>query len=208
MIKHILITLAVGVGCGIFESLWRRWFGGGLSKLSDWWEKHIKWLSLRLIKHAINISALFCAMFFWRNMTWYWSIYAALVMQILFWTMTFGMYFDIGRHGKPVTEEDIKAYNKPWFSFILNWCFTEERYTDFYDYCGMMIRFTWPLLLMFWLPTFNSGILFLGPLVALVYGLGWVMKDKNLLKKLGPTEIAEFAAGFMTGAYIGILGLI
>lgn len=131
------------------------------------------------MKHCVNIAAIFALCFFWRGMTWYWAGTAALVMQLLFWTLTFGVYFDIGRGGRPVTQEDIDDYNKPRFAPILNWCFPDKyRYTPFYDYCGMMIRFTWPCVIMCFIPTFNSGMLMLGPWTATVYGLGWVMRDK------------------------------
>lgn len=183
----------IAIGFGIFESIWRRWFGG--------WEW--KWLGpfdRRFIKHIVNIAALFSVCYFIKNLSWQWSIYTTLVMQILFWTLTFGMYFDIGRGGRPVTEEDIDAYNKPWFAKFLNWCFPDEyRYTPFYDFCGMMIRFTWPLALVFFVPTFNFGILMLGEFVALAYGLGWVMREKNVMKKVGPTCFGEIASGFLTG---------
>ncbi len=193
--------LLIGLGFGAFESVWRRWFGGGFNY--PW----LKWCDHRFLKHLVNIGAIFALMFFLRGMAWQWSIYVALVTQILFWTMTFGMYFDIGRGGRPVTEEDIEAYNKPWFSKILNWLFPDEyRYTPFYDYMGMFVRFTWPLLLVFWIHPFNSGLIFLGTAVAVAYGIGWVGYEKSLIKKIGPTEFGEFVSGFATGACLALNG--
>lgn len=193
----------IALGFGVFESIWRRWFGGGFD---------YKWLKLfnhRMLKHAINIGAIFSVLFFLKDMSWYWSLYAAVVIQCLYWTMRFAMYFDIGHHHRTPTEEDIKYYNSVWFAPILNWCFAEEyRYTAFYDYLGMFIRYTWPLLLVFWLPVFNSGILALGTIVAMSYGIGWVGYDKNLIKKIGPTEFGEFVSGFMTGVLVIVNGVI
>jgi len=190
------ILLPVALGFGVYESLWRRWFGG--KELPKW----LKWMDRRFVKHCINTVALFSVCFFVRGLAWYWSAYAALVFQILFWTTTFGMYFDIGRSGRPITEYDIEEYNKSWFSPILNWFFSEkQRYTPFYDYIGMFIRFTSPLLLLFWLPSFNSGLLFLGTIVSVVYGLGWTLFEKGKLTKTGPTELAEYLSGFFAGLY-------
>lgn len=194
-------VLLAGIGFGAFESVWRRWFGGGFEY------RWLKWCDHRPIKHAVNIAAIFAVVHFLKGASWRWSLYAALVMQLLFWTLTFGMYFDIGRAGRPVTEDDIKAYNKPWFAPILNWAFPDEhRYTPFYDYMGMFIRFTWPLLLVFWMPQFDSGLLMLGTIVAISYGLGWVGYEKSLIKKIGATEFGEFAAGFATGFLVVVNG--
>lgn len=193
--------LAIGLCFGAFESVWRRWFGGGFEY--SW----LKWCDHRFLKHCVNVAAIFSVAFFLRGMSWQWSLYVALVMQILFWTLTFGMYFDIGHKGRPTTEEDIKAYNKPWFSHLLNWLFPDEyRYTPFYDYLGMFIRFTWPLLLVFWLHPFNSGLIFLGSVVAMAYGIGWVCFDKAIIKKIGATELGEFVSGFATGMYLVLNG--
>ena len=195
------LTLPIGLGFGVFESVWRRWFGGGFDY--QW----LKWCDHRFLKHLVNICAVFALMLFLRGMTWQWSLYVALVIQVLFWTLTFGMYFDIGRGGRPVTEEDIEAYNKPWFSKILNWLFPDEyRYTPFYDYMGMFFRFTWPLLLVFWIHPFNSGLILLGTIVAGAYGIGWVGYEKSLIKKIGPTEFGEFVSGFATGLYLTLNG--
>jgi hypothetical protein len=190
-------VLLIGLGFGVFECVWRRWFGGGF--VYDW----LKPINHRFIKHIVNIAAIFCVLFFLKGMVWYWSLYAAIAIQVLFWTLAFAVYFDIGHKGKPISEEKIKEYNKPWFAPILNWCFSEEyRYTAFYDYLGMFCRYTWPLLFVFWLPSFNSGLLVLGTLVAMVYGIGWVGYDKALIKKIGPTEFGEFVSGFCTGMFI------
>jgi len=119
------------------------------------------------------------------------------------------MYFDIGRGGKPVTEYDIQEYNKSWFAPILNWIFPEEtRYTPYYDFCGMLIRFAAPCLTLFFIPTFNSGFILCGLWVAMVYGLGWVMRDKAMLKKIGPTEFGEYASGAFVGWMTVICGMI
>lgn len=189
--------LLVGIGFGAFESVWRRWFGGGFDY--SW----LKWCNHRPIKHCINIAALFAALYFLRGMAWQWAAYTALVMQLLFWTLTFGKYFDIGHSGRPKDEKEIKDYNRPWFSPILNWMFPDEyRYTAFYDYVGMFIRFTWPLFLVFWIAPFNSGLLMLGTVVAIAYGIGWVCSDWGIIKRLGATEFGEFVAGFATGMYV------
>ncbi len=187
-------VVLIALGFGIFESIWRRWFGGGFEY------KWLKILDHRMIKHCINICAIFALLFFLKDMAWYWSLFAALVIQCLFWTLRFSVYFDIGHKHTPLTEEEIKEYDAMWYAPVLNWCFAKEyRYTAFYDYLGMFLRYTWPLFLVIWLPAFNSGLLALGTLVAIAYGIGWVGYDKSLIKKIGPTEFGEFVSGFMTG---------
>lgn len=201
--------LVIAIAFGLFESAWRRWFGGGFHKLKEWWKKHIPWISERLFKHAVNIVALFSICTWVRGLTWQYALPISIFLQICFWTLTFGMYFDIGRAGMPMDEYHVKEYNKTWFAPILNWFFDEKtRYTPFYDYCGMMIRFTWPLLFVFFLPTFNSGMLFIGPLVALAYGLGWTLYEKGQLKKVGPTELGEWVSGAIFGLYMVLCGTI
>jgi len=190
-----------GFGFGAFESVWRRWFGGGFQ--SRW-----KWLNVRFLKHCVNVAALFAVCFWLRDLKWGWALYAALVLELAFWTPTFGMYFDIGRSGKPATQYDLDEYNKSWFAPILNWLFPESiRYTPYYDYIGMFIRFTAPTLLLFFVPTFNSGILFLGSIVSMAYGVCWVLLQKGALKDLWPTELAEYASGLAAGLYWWFLGM-
>ena len=202
-VTNIWMLLGTAFGFGVFESLWRRWFGGGLK--FSW----LKPFDRRFIKHCVNILALFSVCCWIRGMIWYWALTTSLIIQICFWTLTFGMYFDIGRGGKPVTDEDIKDYNKPWFAPILNWCFKPESlYTPFYDFCAMMIRFTWPVVLVAFIPTFNSGIALLGQWTAFVYAIGWVLYEKGSLKHLGPTEFGEFAAGAGVGVGVVLVGML
>jgi len=203
---HVITTpwilCLIALGFGIFESIWRRWFGGGFDY------KWLKWLNFRFLKHTINIIALFSICYWVRGIHWAWALYTALMMQLCFWSLTFGMYFDIGRGGKHVTPEGIEDYNKPWFAPFLNWCFKEDQlYTPFYDFCGMMIRFTWPVLLVGFVPTFSYSIALLGEWVAFVYAMGWVLWGRGRLTKIGPTELGEFAAGFMTGVLMVLSGM-
>lgn len=98
-----------------------------------------------------------------------------------------------------------RRYNEVWFAKILNWCFPEEhRYGHFYDFCGMLIRYTCPLLLLMFIPGFGLEIVVLGELITVEYGICHVAKDKSLIRKLGATDVAEYIAGALTGLFLVI----
>ena len=203
-ITNVWILLGIAVGFGVFESFWRRWFGGGF-KLKNW----LKFLNHRFFQHVVNVLALFSVCYWVRGLVWYWALYATLVMQLLFWTLAHGMYFDMGRGGPPTTDKEKKRYNEAWFSKFLDWCFDEPyRYSTFYDYCGMLLRYTWPVVLMVFVPTFNSGIVLLGQWTAFVYGIGLVLGNKSILKRISRSNFGEFAAGAGVGVGMVLVGML
>lgn len=194
----------VGLGFAAFESIWRRWFGGGFKGVAPF-----KWFNKRFLKHCLNVAAMTAVAVFVRGIPLPGALCLAVFLQVCFWTLTFGMYFDIGRGGQPRSEYDVEEYNKTWFAGALNWFFPEgTRYTAFYDYCGMTIRFTWPMAFAMFVPTFNSGMLCVGPLVALAYAYGWTCFEKKGLKFTGPTEFGEFASGAVFGWYLVTCGMM
>lgn len=190
----LLATVAIAA-CA-FESVWRRWFGGGFKS------ETYKFLDRRIIKHIVNIVFIFAIMYWVRGLDILWTVITVGIMEGLYWSLGHGPYFDLGRGGMP-DEKMKKRYNKMFYHYILDWCFSEEeRYTTFYDFCGMLIRYTWPLLLMWIVPGFNLGITVLGELVAVAYAVCWVARDKKLLKKLGATDLGEYIAGGLTGLFL------
>jgi len=189
----------------IFESLWRRNYGGGL--LAPIWKKTkwLKWLNFRFVLTILNIAVIGGIGYHFRLMEWYWSLTMAAVYMI-YWCLAHGPWFDCGRDEHP-SEKMIERYNKVWFAPILNWCFSEEhRYGHFYDFCGMLIRYTWPLFFIIFLPTCHTiGILLLGELVAITYSLCHVARERCVVKNIGSTELAEFIVGGITGLFIVLI---
>jgi hypothetical protein len=201
-IDNILILLAISIPVAVFESAWRRTYGGGC--IATWWNncKWIKWLNIRFVCTILNLILIFSICQWIRGLVWYWSLSVAVIIQFLYWALGHGPYFDIGRGGPP-DDKMLKRYNKMFYHYILDWCFPEEhRYSHFYDFCGMWLRYTWMLLLILIVPTFNIGLLNLGTIVAIVYGLCHVAKDKDLIKKIKSTGLAEYIVGFITGLFL------
>lgn len=131
-----------------------------------------------------------------------WTAIAVTIVEGLHWSLGHGPYFDLGRGGIP-DEKMKKRYNKMFYHYILDWCFPEEeKYGTFYDFCGMLLRYTWPLLLLWVVPSYNLSVSVLGELIAVAYAVCWVAKDKKLLKKLGATELGEYIAGGLTGLFL------
>lgn len=200
-ITNIWILLGIALGFGIYECFWRRLYGGWIS---HWWKsnKYLKCVKPRFIYTIINCIAIFSICQWVRGLMWYWSLYVTCVIQFLYWALAHGPWFDLGRDTNP-SDKTLKRYNKFFYHYILDWCFPEAtRYTPFYDFCGMWLRYVWMLFLLLIVPTFSFGLINLGSFVAVTYGVCWVAQDKKLLKKLGPTELSEFIVGFLTGLFL------
>ena len=184
----------------IYESLWRRLYGGWIS---DWWKSHIKWIKPRAVYTIINLFAVFAIGFWFRNMEWYWAVCLSILIEI-FWSLAHGPWFDIGAGGEP-DDKMKKRYNKMFYHYILDWAFPDsEHYKAFYDFCGMYLRYSWMLIPICFLPTFNFGIMYLGVLVAITYGICRGRYFKKPFKHLGATELAEFIAGGLCGLFLCI----
>jgi hypothetical protein len=184
---------------GIWTGFWRRWFGGLLDKVPV--------LKYRFVQIVANLLVM-CGFFIFvaKFPLWKTGIIVA-VIQGLYWCLAHGCYFDVG-HSYPPDEKMIKRYNKMPFHRFLDWMFPVsggERYHAFYDFIGMWIRYGWPTLLL--VPFLGWPVLILGASVAAVYGVCWCLQDHSLMKKLGPTELAEIIAGFLSGLVLYSLAL-
>jgi len=202
LVTSVWLILAIGVGFAIFESIWRRWFGGGFDY------RWLRWLNYRWLKHTLNIIALFAVCYWVHGLQFMWSIYFAAILDGVFWAPSFGMFMDIGRQ-QPVIPPEEQEYQQQFCAKLLNWLFSKKYwYGQFYDFMGMVFRFGAPCLLLFFVPTFNSGMILLGFWVAMMYGLGWAASEKKAIKKLGATEFAEFASGAFVGWMTAVCGMI
>lgn len=171
---------------GIFESLWRSAFGSGNFN--------------RTILHIINIAVtIFC--FWFVGISWMRILFAVPAFEFLFWSLGHGAAFDIGRSGYP-DEETIKRYDKffwdKWCKIIVpkqNW------YGFWYDYLWMCFRYMLPALLVS-IIIGNVYFGYSGFLIATIYALCWNLYDIGKLKKMSPTELAEYLSGFISGFLI------
>lgn len=194
-----MVNVLVAVGFGLFYALWRRCYGGLDSKIwKKIFPKHGSAMH-RWFWRIVNLAAVFCLMFFYTGMTWYWATYTALVMQFVFWDWTFGMYMSIGRHEMPPPPEDIDEYDEQLFAPLLNWLVEgENRYGEFYDYMGMLFRFSAPGLLLCFVPGLNLGMCFAGTLIATSYLTEARFREKGYDNFL-TNNFSELAAGFFAG---------
>lgn len=200
MTATMLIVYAVIFG--IFEAIWRRTHGGGI--IHDWYDKYIKpWLKInaRVFDALINCIAIFCLGIGLRGLVW-WQAGIFMLLVWLFWDITFGMYMGIGMHPYP-NDKDKDEYEHQYpVVWILNLLFSDShdpiwgRYGIAYDFCGMWLRYTYPLIPLLFLPTFTPWMLLLGLLVAICYYINvWVWRWCN----------AEITAGFLAGLFFVLL---
>lgn len=186
---------------GIYESIWRRTHGGG--PIKKWYQKYIRpWLKIneRTFDWILNYPLIFCIAFLDRDMIWWKAIIATLIMWA-FWDISFGMYMGIGNHPYP-NDEDKDEYDRQYpICWILNLIFPDNhnqtwgRYGIVYDFCGMWLRYTYPLIPLLFIG-FSPWILTLGLIVAINYYLNvWVWKWWD----------AEYTSGFITGLFFVLL---
>lgn len=197
-----LIYWLVGFAFIAFESFFRRVFGGFFGAIpfkgtnfSDWCSDHH--ISIRFISQVLNIAVITLVLKF-LGQSWIESGVIAAIVQILFWLPGHGPFFDIGRDTTPA-QSIIDRYNKEWYTKILYWGFKPEHwYGEFFDYCGMLLRYGLPTLLL--IPFYGISILVLPFALSAVYGICWAFADKG--KTCHPTDIAEYIVGAMAGAFL------
>lgn len=187
---------------GVYEAIWRRSHGGGL--LHDWYDRWIKpWLKVnyRIPSVIVNSVCVWELGFGLRGLEWWQAGLFALVVWA-FWDITFGMYMGIGRHPYPDAEDKAEYDRQYPVVWILNAVFKDShdpiwgRYGAAYDFCGMWLRFTYPLVPLLFLPTFTPWMLVLGLVVALCYYVeNWACSWLN----------EEITAGFFAGLFFVLL---
>lgn len=197
---EILINVSISVGFAVFYGIWRRCYGGWDSFI---WKKLFPKHGSALHRNSwriIGLGAVFSISYFHMNMEWYWALCFSLLTQFLFWDWTFGMYMSIGRHKKPLTEDDIDEYNRQFFAPLMNWLTDEDnRYNEFYDYLGMTLRFFAPGLLYLMIPCFDIRMCIMGVLFPLIYLTGVRLREKDIGGNFIKKNFTELTAGFVTG---------
>lgn len=171
-----------------FESAWRRCFG------NDGW--NIPVLKNRAVQHALGFVvsslALVCAGYGWLQ-----SALCACVLQFLFWAKGHGMCFDFGhgevdkdRYEEMLSWRLIKKYipKKMWYGYNADFVLMATRYTIPAAIMGVILL--------------SPHLFLLGAIVAGIYALFWSLYDLKLVSK--PTELAEYAVGFITGIMLVI----
>lgn len=198
----ILVHCAVVVGFGMFYALWRRCYGGWDTPIwKKLFPKHGSALH-RNFWRVVDLAAVFCLLFFYAGVAWWWALYAAVVVQFVLWDWSFGMYMGIGRHAVPPPEEEIEEYEDQVFAPALGWLFDErDRYGAFYDFVGMSIRFAVPGLLLWFVPTLGGGMIALGLIIGLAYFMDVRFSEKGI-KNWIARNFSELAAGCAAGVAI------
>ena len=173
----------------VFLGAWRRAFG------CDGWGLPI--LKNRFFLHLIGFCVTFPTLMFY-GYSWIHSLLATVCLFGLYWAIGHGPAFDMSRGGEP-DKEMIKRYKKYFWN---NWCEyivpIKYWYGFGYDFLWMFFRYELPALLI-GLILSNTYICFAGLTTSLIYAICWGMKDNGVLKKIGPTELAEIVAGVVTG---------
>lgn len=182
---RILITVLYS----LFSGWWRRCFG------SDGWELPV--LKNRFVQHLIGSVAGLGALYF-CGYSWIRCVLAVGVLQGWYWAVGHGPAFDMSRAGYP-DETLLKRYKKYFWN---KWCEylvpVQSWYGFGYDFLWMLFRYGCPafvLSIILWQPY----IAFAGLTTTIIYALCWGFEDHKVLKKFGPTELAEILAGVVTG---------
>ena len=219
-------TIAFVFKCafGIFESWWRRWFGGGYIGGKD---KENTWYNIRAMQHAVGALIMFLSIWLlvgidklaflnwilptWvaENISWIGAIYVTAIMQGLFWARAHGPGFDIGRDGNP-NPTLIKRYEKEWWNKICQYLVPKKEWYGYgYDMLWMRLRYTACTVLL--TPIFGFDILFMGLIVPFIYSMCWSLSENKpgFAKKFpswmqvnGPTSFAEWIVGLSTGLFL------
>ena len=169
---------------GIFEGLWRRWFGGYFNG--------VKILENRFLQHVVGFTACF-SLFFFQGTNWFQAILTATVLQALYWARSHGCCFDFGHDKNP----DLKRYDQLWYwKYVKKIIPEDEWYTFTGDYILMAVRYTIPSILLM-ITTWSFPILFAGIVLSTLYALMWKFYDWGYTK--APTATAELITGFTTG---------
>lgn len=118
---------------------------------------------------------------------------------LVFWALGHGCCYDIGTGGKPDAKM-LKRYEKMVGYKLLCKIFPEDQwYSWIFDFCLLAIRYTYPLLpIFFW---FNPVLLTLGLVISGAYG---IYRNCKYLQTKRWLDV-EIWVGFVAGVYIAFL---
>lgn len=191
---------------GLFEGLWRRWYGGwypfGKPSDSHWYHK-------RWFQYLVN-GLVVAAVLAFVGLEWWKILIAVAVLLGFFWGKGHGACYDLGHHGKP-DEGMIERYKKCIGYKVACKIFPKSLwYTYWFDVFLMFVRYETPAVV---LAVFTSWwVVLAGFGVTLSYMLGWFLEDKGC-KFLGSrfkglcssaTNFGELLGGFITGITLTI----
>ena len=185
----------------VFEAWWRRWFGGAFIGGKKW---ENKWYNRRVTQHVVNclIMALYYSIY--CKMSFLVTIYSVTVIEGLFWSPGHGPGFDMSRAGVP---DDSSRYEEKWWNKVCQFLVPREQWYSFgYDWLWMMLRYTIPCVLL--IPVFDVEILFMGLLVAPVYGFCASLYEKTDISFFpdwlnSHNKLAEIIVGAIVGLFFG-----
>lgn len=184
---------------GLWWGFLRRWYGGCLEEYPV--------LKSRAFQTAVMMLSMFLLI---CNFTGFEDAVMALVLtcylQFQFWSRGHGACFDIGR-GTP-DESTIERYNERWYHKPLDWWFSkmnanEHKYGFLYDFLYMGMRYTCPMIALYFLsPIFVLVGILVSPVYAFNHTLwereNWIFSRMHKFCR-APTQISEVVVGFIFG---------
>jgi hypothetical protein len=146
------------------------------------------------------ILGIFLALF--DRCMWWEALILAIWIQFQFWSRAVGEILDCGRS----TTQNADSYDR-WFRIPLDWVYDKlgkEKYTGYYDWWYMWLRYTLPMIV----PAICLGdlsFILIGLMSSPIYYGSWCLFDRfpkmwNLPEWVGqPKNVAEIVYGFIFG---------
>lgn len=175
---------------GLIWAFMRRWYGG----LFD--DK----FGGRGVQTVVMIWGVLVALV--DRLLWWEALILAIWIQFQFWSRAVGEILDCGRS----TTQNADSYDR-WFRMPLDWVYDKlgkEKYTGYYDWWYMWLRYTLPMIVpAIWLG--DLSFIVIGLMSSPVYYGSWYLFDKfpkmwNLPEWVAqPKNVAEIVYGFIFG---------
>jgi hypothetical protein len=224
MIKKFILTSLYG----LFEGIWRRWFGGYFEHhqvFPKWLNKIMESRGTQTVVNILFLTCLFMTNTFWLSTPisgfliglglnkWVLSLIVASIFQFMFWSLGHGPAFDMARGSQTPDEKTIERYHREKWSFIPDKIFPQEHWYGFlYDFVWMLCRYTYGA--MFIVPfMWSLNVLWLGLIITCIYSFCWTIQERDSwVFKLFPydyvncaTNLAEVIGGFAVGIFLSIM---
>lgn len=196
----------------VFNSLFRRWFGGGYKNT---WLGNNRAVQCTIYLLYTSALAYYLSRFseVWYNASF--AVFFAVFTYCQFWARGHGACFDIGRG--EADETTVKRYNERWYHIPCDYLFKNHKYGFAYDFVYMGLRYTMPIVLLYILglvtvpvfinPIFSMWIIAIGASISPIYAICWTLYEREnwMFKKYwsvtGPTNLAEYLAGAVWGLW-------
>lgn len=196
----------------VFNSLFRRWFGGGYKNT---WLGNNRAVQCTVYLLVTALVAYYLSTFaeVWERITF--AVLFSVFTYCQFWARGHGACFDIGRG--EADETTVKRYNERWYHIPCDYLFKNHNYGFAYDFVYMGLRYTMPIVLLYILglvtvpvfinPIFSMWIIAIGASISPIYAMCWTLYEREnwMFKKYwsvtGPTNLAEYLAGAVWGLW-------